>query len=138
MDLVHDLCEEVKAIVAEGSFSVRAMAVETNHRIGETIATHPAYKKHKHGAGKIVKQVAKHAGKSEQHLYLCLKFYERFPQVSNAFQTLAPDSKHLAWRHVVAALGGREDRAECGHEDTYTLTLVCCRGCGVRRKEEDL
>jgi hypothetical protein len=134
MNHIEDLCEEVKSIITENSFSASSLAIETNHMIGKAIAEHEAYKKHAHGAGTLVRQVAEYVGKSEQHLYLCVKFYMKYPEVSSAFETLATDSKQLSWRHVARALSQDDPEAQCKHENTYKVTYTCCRKCDYKIK----
>lgn len=131
---VKDLADELQSIMVEMSRTSSALIIETNHRIGEAIVNHTAYKKSRHGSGALIKQLALETGKSVQHFYSCIKFYERYPKVSNALETLQPDKANLSWRNVVASLSDSQDSKPCKHEEIYTVKYLCCRNCGSRIK----
>ena len=136
-DQLMDLAEQLKLLLSESQLSASHFIIEVNHKIGELIVNNPLYKKHSHGSGRFIKQLAVAANKSEQHLYLCIKFYEKYPEVSNALETLQPDEKKLTWRHVAATLFDTEEKDECEHapENLYIVKFQCCRSCGTRIKE---
>jgi len=133
---VQNLIEEISAIISEGQFNSSQVIIETNHKIGEAIVAHPAYKKGKHGNGELISYLAQALNKSEQHLYLCIKFVDKFPEVSNALETLQPEKKSPTWRGVAAVLYESEVKGvevkTCSHEKTYTVSYQCCRACGGR------
>ncbi len=135
------LAEEIKAIMEESKFQASELVIKTNHLIGEAIVSHPAYKKGKHGSGEVIKHLALLTGCSEAHLYLCVKFVEKYPEVSNALETLQPDKKTLTWRHVVATFKeaekeGKEVGSEPGKikacHHTHTKIITICVDCGSR------
>lgn len=132
---IDDLAEEIEILLSESRFSASMLIIETNHKIGETIANHPAYQKGKHGQGTLMRQLAIKTGKSEQHLYACLQFYEKYPKVSNALETLQPDSKKLTWRQVTASFSRSGKKPSCDHPEVYEIKFKCCRSCGSRIKE---
>lgn len=134
---IKDLAGEIKAIADQGEFRGSMEVIEANHRIGQAILTHKAYKKGKHGAGTLVKQLAKETNKSQQHLYQCMMFYEKYPELSNALETLKPEKINLAWRDIVNSLSGKEEEQEkCDHPkaEQYKITYEICRCCGNKTK----
>lgn len=135
-EALNDLSEELETIIQETGYLASTFVIETNHKIGEAIVNHSAYKKGAHGSGNLIKDLALRIGKSEQHLYFCIKFYENYPKVSNALETLQGDYKTLTWRHVVASLSGNVVGEDCGHEETYVVRYLCCRKCGSRIKDK--
>lgn len=131
---LRDLAEELKLLLSETKFSASQFVIEINHKIGETIVNHPAWKKGAHGTGQFMKQLAIATSKSEQHLYFCINFFQKYPKLSNALETLQSDEKKLTWRHIVAHLSGNDNETDCFHKETYEIKIVCCRKCGTRIK----
>ncbi|MCL5666989.1 MAG: hypothetical protein M1383_04440 [Patescibacteria group bacterium] len=147
-EALKHLAEEIKAIMEESKFQASELVIKTNHLIGEAITKHPAYKKGKHGSGDIIKHLALLTGCSEAHLYLCIKFVEKYPEVSNALETLQPDKKTLTWRQITATFKEAEEEGkEVGNEPgqikgcrhLHIKTITICVDCGSRvddRKKE--
>lgn len=132
-EMVKELCDEVRALLAESQFTASQAVIEVNHKIGKTITTHPAYKKGAHGNGNVIKQVAIITGKSESHLHHCIKFFEKYPKLEEALSEIAPDSKSVSWHQIVHSLANERDE-ECKHDDIYIVQYEVCRGCGIKTK----
>lgn len=109
---LENLAEEVKAILTEAVFSARMTLLEAKHLVGKTIAENPLYQKSKKGSGRLVKEVAQKIGRSEQDLYLCIKFYERFRDVSQCVETLKGRKNDITWAAARRLLEGEKEIEE--------------------------
>lgn len=132
------LVGDLQAIVREAKFSAQMAVIEIKHEIGKAITESPAYKKHGRGNGKFLDDLAEDAGLSRRDLYYCLQFVEKYPNIAGALQSIDTDKKSISWTKVVADLPDPEDKRPCQHKDTFEVTLVQCRRCGLRIKKEKL
>lgn len=135
---IHSLADEIRSILSVMSNNASTIVIETNHRVGEAIVSHTAYKKARHGSGTLIKQLALETGKSVAHLYLCVQFYQKYPELSNALETLQSDQAKLTWRHVLEDLSGGADAEPCEHEEIYVVKYNCCRSCGSRVEKPNI
>ena len=99
------LAEQIKAILVESIFSARMTLLEGKHKIGEEIVKSGEYKKGKTGR-LLIKAIIKRIGGSESDLYLCVQFYERYPKLSTAVESLPGKKNDITWAGVRRLLSG--------------------------------
>ena len=93
------IIEDLSDIFIEFGKRGRLIANEMRLRLGESILSSPLYKKHD---GELVEMIAKEIGKSEETIYLWIRFYENRKQF---------DDLEMPWHKVVKQLQGREEKA---------------------------
>lgn len=131
---VINLAEQVRAILIETVFSASLTLIEGKHKVGQEIVEDPLYKKWGKGTGKLIQTVAQKIGRSEQDLYLCVQFYQKYPDISNVFKAIkSGSSKKVTWADVKRLLSGKPK--ECQHEWEEKKHLSCklcsCKKFGV-------
>ena len=92
-----NLVERIKAILTESVFSARITLLEGKHRIGQEIVDDELYKKWKKGTGDLVKEIEKKIGVGKTEIYLCIKFYQKFPDVSALLERLPGKKNDITW-----------------------------------------
>lgn len=131
---VKDLADDIRGLITQSELNQSHQEIEVKHTIGRMIVEHQAYKKGAHGTGRLIKELSILIEKSTQDLHYCIQFYEKYPELSNALESLAPDQVKLSWRDVIHDLADKEDPADCVHPDTYIIKFKVCRDCGKREK----
>jgi len=130
---IDDLAEQVKAILIETVFSASMTLIEGKHRVGQEIVEDPLYKKWGRGTGKLIQAVAQRIGRSEQDLYLCVQFYQKYPDISNVFKAIkGSSSKKVTWADVKRLLSGKPK--DCQHEWEEKKHLRC-KLCSCKKFE---
>jgi len=112
---LNSLVERVKAIMVESVFSARMTLLEARHKIGQEIVTDELYKKWKKGSGDLVKELEKRIGRGKTEIYLCIKFYIKYPDVSAIVETLPGKKNDITWAAVKRLLVGKSVE-ECQHQ----------------------
>ena len=118
---LNNLAERIGAIIAETRFNAQMALIEAKHLVGKEIVEDTLYQKGKWGSGVLIKEIAKRTGHSAADLYFCVQFYLKYPEVSNALETLEPDKKGLSWRDVIQALPEGQGEKERKHYITCII-----------------
>lgn len=105
---VDHLADEVKAIRSQSGVNAYMAVLDGRHQIGEAIVKHQDYEKGKTGR-QLIRDVIKRIGGSESELYLCVKFFEKYPKVSLIVESLPGDVKPN-WASVRKLLEGKNPR----------------------------
>ncbi len=124
------LIEETRAIFSETVFSSRMTSVEGKHQVGQTIAENPLYKKWGKQSGELIKRIATALERSEADIYLCVQFYQKYPDVSTVVESLKGKKNDLTWAAVRRLLSGKEEIGEHKHEwEKITAWRCKVEGC---------
>lgn len=92
------LMVELRDILTESGKRARILANEFRLELGDAIVRSPLYK---HSGAELVKSVSREMGKSEETVYLWVRFAES--------KKLFADDMEMPWNKVVKKLQGREE-----------------------------
>jgi len=124
------LIEEVRAILSESVFSSRITLVEGKHEVGKIITESQIYKKYGKQSGELIQRIAKSLTRSEADIYLCVQFYQKYPDVSTVVKSLKGKKNDITWAAVRRLMSGKEEVPE--HEHVWEkITAWRCKveGC---------
>ena len=127
-EMIDNLAERVKAILVEGTFSARMTLLEARHKVGEEITEDTLYKKWKKGSGNLIKEISKRIERSKTEIYLCVKFYEKYPRVSDIVESLPGKKNDLTWTNARALIEGR--KVENHQHKPTKVECWQCKICG--------
>ncbi len=105
---IDNLAERVKAILVEGTFSSRMTILETRHQVGKEIIEDTLYEKGKKESGELIKEISKRIDRPKTEIYLCVKFYEKYPEVSDIVERLPGKKNDITWKNAIALIEGRK------------------------------
>lgn len=103
-DWYSTLVDDCKTIIVERGFNARWEVIQAKHEIGSRIATDTEYDKLRgtpEGRAIIV-QLSEDIKWSAKEIYLCIQFFEKYPSLSHACESL-PEGKAISW-HKIANL----------------------------------
>ncbi len=129
---IDHLAEEIKSILSEAVFSARMTLIEAKHLVGKTIVTNPLYQKNIKGSGEVIKDVATRIGRSERDIYLCVRFYQKFPEIDRCVQTLRGKKNDITWAAARRLLDDKEPE-DCHHK-WKEIKCWQCENCSQLRK----
>lgn len=103
-DWYQRLVDDCQTIIVERGWNARMEVIQAKHEIGERIATDTAYDKLRgtHEGRAIIVQLSEDIKWSPKEIYLCVQFFEKYPVLSHACETL-PEGKAITW-HKIANL----------------------------------
>lgn len=96
----QNLIDDCKTIMIERGYRARMEIIEGYHGLGERIETDIKFKKWSNKRGEAVKQLADDIRISMRTLYLAIQFYDRWPELCNAFQSFT-EGKNISWYIIV-------------------------------------
>lgn len=102
------LAERIKAIMVEMVFSSRMTLLEGRHKVGKEIIEDTLYKKGKKKSGELITEIAKRIGRSKTEIYLCVLFYQKFPEVSDILERLPGKKNDITWTQVIKLIEGKK------------------------------
>ena len=100
-DWYSQLVDDLQTIIVERGWNARLEVIQAKHEVGERIATDTAYDKFRgtpEGRAIIV-QLSEDIKWSAKEIYLCVQFFEKYPQLSHACETL-PEGKAISWHKI--------------------------------------
>ena len=128
---LNNLADRITDIISETGFDVKMKVIEAKHAVGREIVEDLLYKKYAKGSGGLVRDLANILDRSESDLYACVQFFEVYPNLSTAVETLAPGTKQHSWTTVKKALAAGGKVEVCEHE-WVERTITKCGKCGRR------
>lgn len=100
-DWYQRMADDCQTIIVERSFNARWEVIQAKHEIGSRIATDTEYDKYRgtpEGRAIIV-QLSEDIQWSAKEIYLCIQFFEKYPQLSQASESL-PEGKAISWHKI--------------------------------------
>ena len=100
-DWYSQLVDDLQTIIVERGWNARLEVIQAKHEVGGRIATDTAYDKFRgtpEGRAIIV-QLSEDIKWSAKEIYLCVQFFEKYPQLSHACETL-PEGKAISWHKI--------------------------------------
>lgn len=122
---LEHLIEEIRSIFSEAVFSARLTLLEAKHLVGKTIMESELYRKWKKGSGKLIKEIAKKLGRPEKDIYLCVKFYQKYPKIDLMIQTLKGKKNELTWNAVKRLLEPPKEKEHICQWETIERCIIC-------------
>jgi len=95
------LVDDCQTIIVERGFNARWEVIQAKHEIGSRIATDTEYDKFR-GTSEgraIIIQLSKDIQWSAKEIYLCIQFFEKYPEFTQACETL-PEGKAISWHKI--------------------------------------
>lgn len=126
---LDNLVERVKAIMVESVFSARLTLLEGKHQIGKEIVEDYLYEKWDKGAGDLVKEIEERVGLGKTEIYMCIRFYREYPEVSTVMEKLPGKKNDITWAATKRLLAGKPIQ-ECSHK----LEEISCWQCKICKK----
>ena len=96
----QNLVDDCQTIIVERGYRARMEIIEGYHELGERIETDIKFKKYTKGRGEAINQLADDIKISVRTLYYATQFYEKWPELSNAFETFK-EGKNISWFKIV-------------------------------------
>lgn len=103
-DWYQRLADDCRSIIVERGFNARWEVIQAKHEVGSRVATDTEYDKFRgtpEGRAIII-QLSEDIQWSAKEIYLCIQFFEKYPSLSGASETL-PEGKAISW-HKIANL----------------------------------
>ena len=141
-DWYQRIVEDCASIAIEKTYRSRIELIEGKHSIGERIVTDPHYQKNAKGNRALINALGHDiGGVSESDLYLCIAFYQKYPDLQK-FLDEATHGKNLSWtkvtqRYLYDTKESKDEEKElCKHD---FVDLKKCSKCRiiVAKVEED-
>lgn len=123
---IDNLAERVKAIMVETVFSSRMTLLEGRHKVGKEIVKDTLYEKGKKKSGELINEIAKRIGRSRAEIYMCVRFYKKFPEVSTIIESLPGKKNDITWNKVQLLIEGKKIE-----EHQHKATKVECWQCKI-------
>jgi len=118
-DWYFALVDDCRTIIVERGFNARWEVIQAKHEIGERIATDTDYDQYrgKPEGRKVILELSADIGWSPKEIYLCIQFFEKYPQLSQASETL-PEGKAISWHKIANNyLADKPRQVKMGDED---------------------
>lgn len=106
----NSLIDDLIGIKQEYMFTEAMARIELKHSIGKFICGSPFYQKHAKGNADVLEVISDACTIGKSDLYHCVQFYEKYPKLSTAVETLQADKKILTWTDIKRQLAGGEQK----------------------------
>ena len=96
----QNLVDDCRTIIVERGYRARMEIIEGYHELGERIETDVNFKKWSNLRGEAIRQLANDIRLSYASLYYAIQFYNKWPELSNAFESFT-EGKEISWFKIV-------------------------------------
>lgn len=97
----QNLVDDCKTIIVERSFRAKMEIIEGYHELGERIETDINFKKWSDKRGEAIRQLANDIKIGVRTLYYAIQFYNKWPELCNAFQSFTEGKDKISWFQIV-------------------------------------